>query len=64
MIRLFNTYFPTRTILLTLTEAVLVTAGFVLAVVFTSGNMPPRKPTCFTRMAPEESALLCWFFWC
>ena len=38
MIRLFNTYFPTRTILLTLTEAVLVTAGFVLAVLLTSGN--------------------------
>jgi exopolysaccharide biosynthesis polyprenyl glycosylphosphotransferase len=38
MIRLFNTYFPTRTILLTLTEAILVTAGFVLAVVLSSGN--------------------------
>jgi exopolysaccharide biosynthesis polyprenyl glycosylphosphotransferase len=38
MIRLFNTYFPTRTILLTLTEAVLVTAGFVLAVVLSSGD--------------------------
>lgn len=38
MIRLFNTYFPTRTILLTLTEAILVTTGFVLAVVLTSGN--------------------------
>ena len=47
MIRLFNTYFPTRTILLTLTEAVLVTAGFVLAVVFTSGNMPAAQAYLF-----------------
>ncbi|HVO78684.1 MAG TPA: exopolysaccharide biosynthesis polyprenyl glycosylphosphotransferase [Candidatus Bathyarchaeia archaeon] len=38
MIRLFNTYFPTRTILLTLTEAILVTAGFVLAVLYSSSN--------------------------
>lgn len=38
MIRLFNTYFPTRTILLTLTEAFLVTLGFVLAVILSSGN--------------------------
>lgn len=38
MIRLFNTYFPTRTILLTLTEAILVTLGFVLAVILSSGN--------------------------
>ena len=47
MIRLFNTYFPTRTILLTLTEAVLVTAGFVLAVVFTSGNAPAAQAYLF-----------------
>jgi len=32
MIRLFNAYFPTRTLLLTLTETVLVILGFVLAV--------------------------------
>jgi sugar transferase (PEP-CTERM system associated) len=38
MIRLFNTYFPTRTILLTLTEAILVTLGFGLAVLFSAGN--------------------------
>lgn len=38
MIRLFNAYFPTRTILLTLTEAVLVTAGFVVAVLYSSGD--------------------------
>ena len=38
MIRLFNTYFPTRTIVLTLTEAILVTAGFVLAVVLSAGD--------------------------
>ncbi len=38
MIRLFNTYFPTRTLLLTLTEAVLVTLGFVLAVLLSSGT--------------------------
>jgi sugar transferase (PEP-CTERM system associated) len=36
MIRLFNTYFPTRTLLLTLSEAVLVTSGFLLAVLFSS----------------------------
>ena len=35
MIRLFNAYFPTRTLLLTVTEAILVTLGFVLAVVLT-----------------------------
>lgn len=33
MIRLFNAYFPTRTLLLTVTETVLVIFGFVLAVV-------------------------------
>jgi exopolysaccharide biosynthesis polyprenyl glycosylphosphotransferase len=38
MIRLFNTYFPTRTLLLTLTEAILVTLGFVVAVILSSGN--------------------------
>ena len=38
MIRLFNTYFPTRTLLLTLSEAVLVTSGFLLAVLFSSGT--------------------------
>lgn len=38
MIRLFNRYFPTRTLLLTLTEAMLVTLGFVVAVLVSSGN--------------------------
>src|SRR5665811_1344912 len=38
MIRLFNAYFPTRTLLLTVTEAILVTLGFVLAVVFWAGT--------------------------
>jgi len=37
MIRLFNAYFPTRTILLTVTEALLVTASFVTAVVLWKG---------------------------
>ena len=38
MIRLFNTYFPTRTLLLTLSEAVLVTSGFLLAVLLSTGT--------------------------
>ena len=38
MIRLFNAYFPTRTLLLTVTEALLVTLGFVLAVVLWAGT--------------------------
>jgi len=38
MIRLFNAYFPTRTLLLTITEAILVTLGFVVAVVFWAGT--------------------------
>jgi exopolysaccharide biosynthesis polyprenyl glycosylphosphotransferase len=38
MIRLFNAYFPTRTLLLTVTEALLVTLGFMLAVVFWAGT--------------------------
>jgi exopolysaccharide biosynthesis polyprenyl glycosylphosphotransferase len=38
MIRLFNAYFPTRTLLLTVTEAILVTLGFVLAVEFWAGT--------------------------
>lgn len=38
MIRLFNAYFPTRTLLLTVTEAILVTLGFVLAVVLWAGT--------------------------
>jgi len=38
MIRLFNAYFPTRTLLLTVTEAALVTLGFVLAVEFWAGT--------------------------
>jgi len=37
MIRLFNAYFPTRTILLTVSEALLVTASFVAAVVLWKG---------------------------
>jgi exopolysaccharide biosynthesis polyprenyl glycosylphosphotransferase len=36
MIRLFNAYFPTRTLLLTVSEALLVTLGFVLAVMVTA----------------------------
>lgn len=47
MIRLFNTYFPTRTILLTLTEAVLVTAGFVVAVLLSSGNAASAQAYLF-----------------
>ena len=38
MIRLFNAYFPTRTILLTVTEALLVTLSFVVAVVLWKGT--------------------------
>jgi len=38
MIRLFNAYFPTRTLLLTVTEALLVTLGFVAAVLFWAGT--------------------------
>ena len=38
MIRLFNAYFPTRTLLLTVTEALIVTLGFVVAVVFWAGT--------------------------
>jgi len=38
MIRLFNTYFPARTLLLTVTETVLVILGFVLAVVLWAGT--------------------------
>ncbi len=38
MIRLFNAYFPTRTLLLTVTEALLVTLAFVVAVVFWAGT--------------------------
>src|ERR1700759_4636157 len=38
MIRLFNAYFPARTLLLTVTEALLVTLGFVVAVVFWAGT--------------------------
>ncbi|HVP54635.1 MAG TPA: exopolysaccharide biosynthesis polyprenyl glycosylphosphotransferase [Candidatus Eisenbacteria bacterium] len=43
MIRLFNTYFPTRTLLLTLTEAILVTTGFVVAVLLSSGTADDAK---------------------
>jgi len=38
MIRLFNAYFPARTLLLTLSEAILVTSGFLLAVLLTAGT--------------------------
>ena len=38
MIRLFNAYFPTRTLLLTVTEALLVTLGFCLAVFVWAGT--------------------------
>ncbi len=38
MIRLFNAYFPTRTLLLTVTEVLVVTLGFVLAVEFWAGT--------------------------
>jgi len=38
MIRLFNAYFPMRTLLLTLTEAILVALGFLLAVVLWAGT--------------------------
>jgi sugar transferase (PEP-CTERM system associated) len=38
MIRLFNAYFPTRTLLLTVTEALLVTLAFVGAVVLWAGT--------------------------
>jgi sugar transferase (PEP-CTERM system associated) len=38
MIRLFNAYFPTRTLLLTVTETILVFVGFVLAVLLWAGT--------------------------
>jgi len=38
MIRLFNAYFPTRTLLLTVTEALIVTLGFVAAVIYWAGT--------------------------
>jgi len=38
MIRLFNAYFPTRTLLLTVTEALIVTFGFVAAVLYWAGT--------------------------
>jgi|GEM_PF-459664 len=38
MSRLFNAYFPTRTLLLTLSEAILVTLGFLLAVLLSAGT--------------------------
>ena len=38
MIRLFNAYFPTRTLLLTVTEALLVTLSFVAAVLYWAGT--------------------------
>ena len=38
MIRLFNAYFPTRTLLLTLSEAIIVTSGFLLAVLLSTGT--------------------------
>ncbi len=43
MIRLFNAYFPTRTLLLTVSEAILVTLGFVVAVVFWAGTTADAK---------------------
>jgi len=43
MIRLFNAYFPTRTLLLTITEAILVALGFVVAVVFWAGTAADAK---------------------
>lgn len=43
MIRLFNAYFPTRTLLLTITEAILVTLSFVVAVVFWAGTTADAK---------------------
>ena len=38
MIRLFNAYFPTRTLLLTVTEALIVTLAFVVSVCFWAGT--------------------------
>jgi sugar transferase (PEP-CTERM system associated) len=43
MIRLFNAYFPTRTLLLTVSEALLVTLGFVVAVVVWAGTTVDAK---------------------
>jgi len=43
MIRLFNRYFPTRKLLLTLSEVLLVTSGFVLAVLLSSGTAVDAK---------------------
>jgi sugar transferase (PEP-CTERM system associated) len=43
MIRLFNAYFPTRTLLLTVSEALLVTLGFVVAVIFAAGTTVDAK---------------------
>ena len=48
MIRLFNAYFPTRTLLLTITEAILVTLGFVWQS-FSGRELPPTPGSiCFT----------------
>ena len=58
MIRLFNTYFPARTILLTLTEAILVTAGFVVAVVLSSGDTAAAQAYLFYENGVGRIALV------
>ena len=58
MIRLFNRYFPTRTILLTLTEALLVTAGFVVAVILSSGNAQAAQAYLFYENGAGRIALV------
>ena len=64
MIRLFNAYFPTRTLLLTLSEAILVTLGFLVAVLLTAGTAVDAESTCFTRMALRGLDSWSWSSWC
>src|SRR5215472_2504206 len=62
MIRLFNRYVPTRTILLTLTEALLVTAGFVVAVILSSGNAQAAQAYLFYENGAGRIALVVMVF--
>jgi exopolysaccharide biosynthesis polyprenyl glycosylphosphotransferase len=64
MIRFFNAYFPTRTVLLGASEAVLTTAAFVLAIIAAMGPFDARMFIGYEQGGDRIALVVCVFIMC
>jgi exopolysaccharide biosynthesis polyprenyl glycosylphosphotransferase len=64
MIRFFNAYFPTRTVLLGASEAVLTTAAFVLAIIAAMGPFNAQMFIGYEQGGDRIALVVCVFIMC